>query len=550
MRNISRSALAPYGGILLLLLLPAFADGHLPAAIAKERAPSNWTYRDPVHRFSLRMLRGFQLVPQRSGEHVTICKFRDPKGKGKNRGTYDAEVQVVRYNITGENDAAPAGLPNLLAKRNPTNIWDATLNRQFLNAQGHQAIALAKNKFKRVNSKDEPALEGRLWQFELPLAAQASAHVTLAEFVKDGWALGIYACCGTPLAKSYAKRFALLARTLRYSDLKAKDGQRHEALDGVVSPERRKEIEMSMVAGWGLTVSPKKNYVVLYNTDGGKNHVLAKALAGRIEALREQKFEKRFRPLEPIRIVSVVRVCLDRREYYAYGGPGGTTGFWSQAEEELALYDASRSKKPDKETLAALHAIAFQQYIGHALGAVTPAAWFEIGYSEYYGGVIGKGGKLLVKPNVQHIGQLRKAIVQGPRPFKDVEVPGGGMRKRWEDSGYTPLEELVRFSKRNFNQYPAASYAQAWSFIYFLRKIVPHDKTLDTQYGHILKTYYYTLREEVAKLRAKHPLPSGVAPGSSTLADSALERAQEAAFRGVKWAQLQAAWLKAMGALR
>ena len=37
--------------------------------------------------------------------------------------------------------------------------------------------------------------------------------------------------------------------------------------------------------------------------------------------------------------VSIVRSCANITEYYAYGGPRGSGGFWHSGNEELVLFD-------------------------------------------------------------------------------------------------------------------------------------------------------------------------------------------------------------------
>ena len=86
-----------------------------------------------------------------------------------------------------------------------------------------------------------------------------------------------------------------------------------------------------MVKGWAVMVSPKKNYVIIYNTKNNKNHLLARVIAKRIEMIREQIYEVQFPPAKPITTVCIVRVCADAKEYRAYGGPGGSAGYWSSA---------------------------------------------------------------------------------------------------------------------------------------------------------------------------------------------------------------------------
>ena len=59
-----------------------------------------------------------------------------------------------------------------------------------------------------------------------------------------------------------------------------KEVQSIDVLDGVnITPRRRNQIEKGLIKGWGVEVSPKKNYVIVYNTKGNKNRALALFIA-------------------------------------------------------------------------------------------------------------------------------------------------------------------------------------------------------------------------------------------------------------------------------
>ena len=126
----------------------------------------------------------------------------------------------------------------------------------------------------------------------------------------------------------------------------AKDVKALDVLEGVnISAQRRSEIERTMVKGWSVVVSPKKQYIIIYNTKQNRNHDLAKEIARRIEAIRAQIYEVQFPPAQPIEAVSIVRVCGDRKEYHQYGGPGGSAGYWNSGSEELVFYDAAPNEE-------------------------------------------------------------------------------------------------------------------------------------------------------------------------------------------------------------
>lgn len=493
-----------------LFALPVLIGGARDAEAGAP--PLSWTYRDKVHKFSMKMFRDYKAVPLKTNEKTTVCKFRDPKSKGQMRGSFSIEVEVVRVSLdgkdkpvtTGDGKGRPPSIEELMRRGGkPKDTWEATVGRLWLDDAGKKSVAKARKSFKTIKSKDKPAIPGKLWQFEVSMAQSwdnEKLHVTLAEFVKDGTAYGLYMNCGERLKKSYAKAFKKIATSFRWIDKKAKDVESLDVLDDVnITARKRGEIERNIVKGWDVIVSPKKNYIILYNTKNNKNHLLAKTIAKRIEMIREQIYEVQFPPAKPITTVCIVRVCADRKEYFAYGGPGGSAGYWSSGDEELVFYDASASKKPDDDTLSVLYHEAFHQYIYYSVGNVAPHSWFNEGHGDYYAGAKLRGKKFVIKPFRWRVPVVKKAIVQGERPFTEVEDDKGNVRKQWESKGYTPLKDLVRFSQGQYYSYPSVSYAQGWSLIYFLREIVPKKKKYREKWGHILDTYFDVLQREVNK---------------------------------------------------
>ena len=96
----------------MLLALPLFLGqaplGYGPTLRDAEAGapPANWTYRDKVHKFSFKMLRDYTQVPLKVDEKVFLCKFGDPKAKGSNKGTYDAEIAVMKIIEEGGQDGS------------------------------------------------------------------------------------------------------------------------------------------------------------------------------------------------------------------------------------------------------------------------------------------------------------------------------------------------------------------------------------------------------------------------------------------------------------
>ncbi|MEZ6009563.1 MAG: hypothetical protein R3F05_17625 [Planctomycetota bacterium] len=481
--------------------------------------PLSETYRDRAHKFSLKMFKGFERVPLQPGEEENrgmVVRFADPKSKGQARGTYDVEVEVVKIDTVeggvgggvttgGGNEGLPDGLPPEIARAlrgyRPKSAWDATIVHALSvsGVEDDEMNELKDDPDKKIDSKDKPKIPGVLYKIERSVPSrfgdQISLFMVLAVFAKDNVEYGVYMTCGGKLRKSYESSFERIAKSFMWFDKKAEDIESRDCLDGVnISAKRRREIERGLVKGWDVVVSPKKNYVIVYNTNNGKNKLLAKIIAERIEAIREQVYEVQFPPSEPIEAVSIVRICKDRREYMSYGAPGGSAGYWSSGDEELVFYDASPSKKPDDDTLAVLYHEAFHQYIYYSVGNVAPHSWFNEGHGDYYAGAKYKGGKFKIEPFDWRVGTIKGAIVTGQRKVVKEE---NGRRQYDGNGGYTPLPDFVRFTQGEYYSYPGICYAQGWSLIYFLREIVPKNKKYNEKWGHILQVYFDTLKGEV-----------------------------------------------------
>ncbi len=502
---------------LLALTVTALASlaflGRTPA-----EAGGTKRYRDAAHKFSLLIPADFERVPLQPAEETQrgiVARFTDSKNKGANVGTYPAMIEIVRIDTEKGLRSGPVitgDIPPELAEQiermgdldNPKSAFDATIRREMKYNDGEEAEInrIQARPDKKIASTDKPQkVPGQLYRVEHPVRSVYGENITLfmmlAAFKKDTHEYGVFMQCGGRLRKKFESDFYASARSFRWFDENAEDVASLDVLDGMnITAKRRRGIERGLVQGWDVIVSPKKNYIILYNTNNGKNKLLAKIIAERIEKIREQIYEVQFPPTEPIDAVSIVRICKDRDEYMDYGAPGGSAGYWSSHDEELVFYDASPSKKPDDDTLAVLYHEAFHQYIYYSVGNVAPHSWFNEGHGDYYAGAKYKGGKFQIEPFDWRVGTIRGAIVTGPRGV--VEEKEG--RKVYDGKGgYTPLDDFVRFTQGEYYSYPGISYAQGWSLIYFLREIVPKNKKYREKWGNILTVYFDTLKAEVKK---------------------------------------------------
>lgn len=482
-----------------------------PSAASLAPDVPNKTYRDPVHKFAFKMYAEWEQVPVEITEKYEVAKFFE---KGDRGGWFSPEITVYRLDkksgaggpVTGVD---PGKLDNeklreiLEASSAPKSVFDLAFGSLIVPDGNKNADP---TKFAKVTSYDK--VEGKLWAHEIqrgsnPKDKTGFLLAMLAAFEKDGIEYGLRFTGPANRRKEFEPALKTMAKSFVFFDDKAKEVVNlDEILAGVnITPKRRGEIEKGLVKGWGVEVSPKKNYVIIYNTKSNKNKLLASTIADRIESIREQIYEVQFPPAEPVKAVSIVRICGDRNEYHKYGGPGGSAGYWNSYAEELVFYDASPAKQVDDDTLAVLYHEAFHQFIYYSVGNVAPHSWFNEGHGDYYAGSRYKSHKWKIGPFDWRVGTVKNAIRQGPRTFTTRKDEQSGKERRVyaSDKGYTPLKDLVAFSQGDYYSYPGVSYAQGWSLIYFLREEVPKNKKYAEKWGKILDTYFNALKREVNK---------------------------------------------------
>jgi hypothetical protein len=470
-------------------------------------------YGNGKFQFSLNVFNDWNPVPPEISEKYEVAKWYDPLEKGDR---FPPALSILRLNVKGDPEAADlfptTGEPAKPKAPKPRIDVERMAPKDMYELATREVIGFDAKKFpadknwKPVTSRDKVA--GKFWAFEIPFGGPPGSGngllFLLFAYEKDGVSYGVRLLGSARRRDTFEPIMKGMARSFLYFDAKAKETTPLTALNGInLSPARRKQIEGGLVKGWDVLVSPKKNYVVVYNTKGGRNKELAHILAERIEKIREQVYEKQFPPAHPVTAVSVMRVCGDATEYHAYGGPGGTAGYWNDHSEELVFYDASPSRRVDDNTLSVLYHEAFHQYIYYSVGNVAPHSWFNEGHGDYYAGAKFGTTRFVIGPFAWRVGVIKNAINEGPRPFTVAKDDKGEEHKKWGSKGYTPLKDLVGFSQREYYSYPSVCYAEGWSLIYFLREEVPKKKEWNAKWGKILPTYFDVLKREVAKREAE-----------------------------------------------
>lgn len=277
----------------------------------------------------------------------------------------------------------------------------------------------------------------------------------------------------------------------------------------------RTEVRLRMVDGW--KARDTTHFLVVYHD---VEESLVRELCTNVEAMR-RAFQKLCPPDRGLDTVSTLRICRDREEYLAYGGPGGTFGYFSAGEQELVLFDARELAAAhgggDDLTQAVLFHEAFHQYLHDAVGRAAPDPWFDEGVAEYFAATELRGGRVgETQVNAWRLPTIQAALAQG---------------RAW------PWAQAVELPQQAFYADAQLLYAQAWSLVYFLRE--SDAASANTRWRRILPTYFKTLRSAWARERLR---------GASSVQEwgVALERARRearaAAFGDVDWEELEKAW--------
>lgn len=288
-------------------------------------------------------------------------------------------------------------------------------------------------------------------------------------------------------------------------------GRKAEKFLGV---DYRVKVRAALVKGW--EADDTENYIYVYST---KDQPLLRAIKKELEAMR-QWYVKLFPSVEDITAVSTVRICKDRDEYMAYGGPPSSGGYWNSAAEELVFYDYEDKKGEGKgsgkaDTRIVLYHEAFHQYIFYSTGELPPHSWYNEGTGDYFSGAKISGSKVTkIGVNPWRIETIQDAI---------------------ERDRYTPWSDIIKFEQAEYYN-PSrvgVNYAQGWSMIYFLREAKVAQK--HEVWSKINEKYFNEL-----KLAYQEELEAGNGRGAAGLA--ARERAIEFAFKGVNFVELEKEW--------
>ncbi|RMH01605.1 MAG: hypothetical protein D6702_10910 [Planctomycetota bacterium] len=275
--------------------------------------------------------------------------------------------------------------------------------------------------------------------------------------------------------KKWKKVFAGCAKTFQLID-------REEAASFVDSSGSYEDLlayhrdEVSRTPGWELLEVPSKRYLIKTSS---KDKKFLQEVIDRLEKSRDL-YERDFPPSEPIRNISVVRVCSTLEEFHKYGKTGGgVAGWFNPASEELVIVDFKNYDR--KMTFGVISHEAFHQYCHFLFDQSEAHRWFDEGHGDYYGAFEFKGKKAI--PHAKMAGGLDRLSV---------------IREMVRKKNWVPIGEHIRYDHQTWQSKGIASYSESWAIIYFLRMgmlgEVPK-KLWRPEYGQIIPNYVRTLNE-------------------------------------------------------
>jgi hypothetical protein len=294
--------------------------------------------------------------------------------------------------------------------------------------------------------------------------------------------------------------------------------------------EHRKKVRRGLARGWKAIDT--ENYIIVHHSTDEK---LINKIARDIEAMRAL-YAGLFPPVRQTESVSIVRVCRNRSEFLAYGGPPTAGGYWHPGNEELVFYDYDQTtldnekagldtrKTTDRDSLLVLYHEAFHQYIHYAVGEIAPHDWFNEGHGDYFSGaVIPQYGT-----KVDRVGpswwRLHRA--------KDQCELG---------KGFVPLRDLLHAERKDYynSQRISDFYAAGWSFVYFMReseKVRKHPRwslILDGYFEALKKSYLQEMEQKGENAALPEKLAAQAAARRSAL---------KACLEDVDLSDLEAEW--------
>jgi hypothetical protein len=324
-------------------------------------------------------------------------------------------------------------------------------------------------------------LKGNKVPGELIEFGSSATAVTIGVFKKDGVEWGVvYQSFEETYKKTWAEIYLKSISTFTLSDTPVTGPTAGNVKDpNELKGEAKRTALKATIAGnpgWYAVDSP--HYVVLSNS---KNRAFVESLAKEIEVVREKVYSKLFPPRNKEESLSPVRVLDTESEYYQYGGPGGSAGYFNPGSGELVLFTKfegeTKSNSLSYCRSVAYHE-AFHQYIHFAVGDVSPHSWFNEGHGDYFAGITVSGSTIRTDTFSWRVDFLKDHL----RGNRDL----------------IPLRTLIRLPQSEYYSNAGLKYSEGWALIYYLRSVNKRK-----QFQGILDSYFTYLADNIEAFRAK-----------------------------------------------
>lgn len=420
-------------------------------------------HKDERAGFQFKPVPGFKSIALKPNERLRVAKYQDesPIYVGPNaqqRYYHSLELRLYRGGLREDDDDARD-----LTDRLESHVFDS---------YGEIDV----KRLKKTKVSRAPAAEAEII---LPFASPEPIGVYICAVEQDD---GVFMFVGETIAKNLSKLKSKFAKAAKSFKRIEKSGLMSEADLAQMSPQERFLAEQiaKLPPDWKSLRTDR--YMFLYNAEQD----FVEEMSEQIEAMRNE-FEKLYPPTDPITAISIVRVCNSVEEYFAYGGPPGSGGYWSPGAKELVFFDM----RPREATLAVLRHEAFHQYIYYFYGELSPHSWYNEGHGDYFA-----GAKVLGNGRIKKYGNAPAGFDRSGTIKEAARLLGQGKSTR--EGACPPLEDLFRYHQSDYYANSAVCYAAGWAVVHMLRE----SRKLNDRQEAILPEYLenlLTARHEAAE---------------------------------------------------
>jgi hypothetical protein len=442
--------------------------------------------------YQIQPIKGWNTTVAGKDERFTVGKWKMNLDDLKQRGDYEAyradslcELQIIRIAPTAVTPSGDKPKAPDTEKNEPTIHLTPAMQKRYNPKTVEDWIeGNYEGAAKRWVRKP---LKGSKMPGELIEFGSGAEAITIGYFLKDGieWAVA-YTSFEENYKKTWQDIYLKSILTFNVTELVNADvvAASKKDITKLAGQEKRDALHATIAGLPGWYAIDKPHYVFLSNS---KNRAFLEGLANEIEVVREQVYTKNFPPRNKDIPLSPVRVLDTQSEYYQFGGPGGSAGYFSSDSGELVLFtrfeDVTKANSLNYCRSVMFHE-GFHQYVHYAIGDVSPHSWFNEGHGDYFAGLSVAGGAIKVSPFSWRVSFLKDHL----RSKNDL----------------IPVRTLIRMPQREYYSNAGLKYSEGWALIYFLRSV-----TKNPRYKQILDTYFTYLADNVEAFRAKQKEKKG-----------------------------------------